>query len=208
MALVTAGDIFTVTVRGRLFNQLIINTFAYRLASTEDTQDYAEMMEAFDEVWRLDPASVYEDLLDAYPNNLTVEGVWYQKIWPTRLYAYKVSVNDPGEIGVATTTANLAATITRRGELGNRRNVSTLHIPVVTGDITYLNNGVLLVPETTPLQTLAGRLSGVQPVVLGDSLFEPVIYNKGQQTPYSRIIAANVPETARVMRRRTVGHGE
>jgi len=207
MANIQAGDRVLVTINSILFNQRIMSMFCYGLSSITGTNSQAT---AFDRLHAALTAS--GNLLQKYREclspELEVNEVWYQVISPSRYAKYTrttglgVGLFDTGSYK----TANSAAVILRRGDLGNRHNVSVLHVPIgqTTGEQTLGQIGSDL---ESPLAALADQLKQSVSTTTVVGTWEPVINNGPNAPDYTPITDTAVKSYVRTMRRRTVGRG-
>lgn len=205
MANVAVNDLFLVTFRGTLYNQAILNTFGFRIISSTVPPSYetfsSELSTALQAV-----GALKDKFLLCSPADYTLQQLWIQRVYPVRMYKRIFVVNAPGALASDAGTTNLAAVITRRGELANRHNVSTLHvcIPATLGNVI---DGGFTAGLKTALDNLALEMLPNYVLPGGPTEIEPVIL----QAPLgfaAKIIQTTVQTTPRVMRRRTIGVGE
>jgi hypothetical protein len=121
-------------------------------------------------------------------------------------YAY-ISPNVPGEAGKivgACMPANTAQVITRRGEIADRHNVSSLHLPGVP--VASVINSFLTDAHRLVMTPFANK--SVESVVASDgTIFSPCAYRRDNPAE-SRVLLEAFPQTTvRILRRRTVGLG-
>jgi hypothetical protein len=206
MADTTVGDIYLCTFRGSLAAQTILNTFAYRVATVDGNPTVSQIYDGLNAALDVAVNGLRSKFLDLMPSNYTSVSSIYQKIAPVRVASKTYEITSPGNFGFTAATANLAGTITRRGEFANRRNVSSLHLPYADQE-TGLVNG--LVSANWRVVASALETSMRTPVVLAptSTTMQPVIYNRGAVPNFSPIVTTFSNTQLRVMRRRTVGLG-
>lgn len=196
-----------VSLRGTCFGQRIIFTHWYRANGAGPGASYtADLNLILD---RLVPGGI-DTFIPAYlaclPQQYTLTHIRAQAIRPVRsVIVERTIVGGDGTNVNAATTANDAATITFRTDLGGRNQVSVKHIGP-TPDAAALN-GLVTNAYAALLTSLAqdlddsfapvGWVGGLVPIV-------PHVLNNG----YNDITSWVVGDTARVMRRRTVRVGE
>lgn len=203
---INVGAVAEFTVEGRLQNQQVMNVFHYVLEGdpvTPIADGRAAMVTALEQL------EANNDLLDLYTKAVSQDYeeiyLYGQWITPTR-YAYVQGFSGPtsGTIATPSLPANVAGTIVRRGDLANRNNISTTHIPGVPNDAT-------LGGEITPAQrNLYNDLLTVMLrtiAVGGAKTLVPCAFNRQSPAGSAKLTEGYINTTARVMRRRTVGVG-
>lgn len=207
MANLFVADRVLVTFHGLLFNQRLMSTFCYGLSTVTGSPTQAAGFDALHTKFTAGGGLV-EKYLACIPAQYELTEVWYQIIAPNRYNKY---VRTSG-LGVGTLasnnlyTANSAAVILRRGDQGNRRNISTLHVPL-GNTVGCMVNGMIGADMETPLTALAVEmlvLPATTGVVAG---WAPVINNGPDGPDYTPIVSTQVMQTARTMSRRNVGRG-
>jgi len=207
MAVFTTGDIMLVTVKNKLFEQVCLNTFHYRLMDCTGSPEYFAVIDEFHAKFYTAAGSMYDKLQACYPQNLTTPQIWYQKVYSLRTMKVVKSPNDPGLWPHDATSANVACVVERRGVLANRRNVGSIHIPCAADPAT-IDDGAPTPAYTTVLEAVATQINATITTALGTCTWRPVLFNYPDPIIYSEIINASVQDTSRVMRRRTVRVGE
>lgn len=206
MAGLNLGDKVEMTLRGTLNQQRIISVFHYEVltASTEADTTAALLLcaQQFDSGTN-NPTLA---LLASQSEDYILETIRAQRIDPVRSIYVDATSGLPGTVGETSMPPNVAAAITRRGPFSGRKYVSTLHVAGIP--VTGMLQGVLTAGQKTLLEVVATRLKSVW-ALSGDALeMRPIILNKPLAGPSYGIEATVVQNTARVMRRRTVGVGE
>lgn len=196
-----------VSLRGRCFNQRIILTHFYRTNGAGPGASFtADLNLILD---RLVPAGVdtfIPEYLALMPQSYTLETIRAQAITPVRsVIVERAIVGGAGTHPDPATTANDAATITFRTDLGGRRQTSTKHIGPTPDSAAAA--GLVTGPYGVLLTNLAHVL---------DDTFVPVGWVGGlvpcvphvDTGLYNDITSWVIGDTSRVMRRRTVRVGE
>jgi len=200
------GDKVEVTFEGVLCGQIIQNKFHYRVASiVGGAIDQEAAFAALDASWTL-PLGLYFTYTLFLPDNWLSTKNSYQVVKPQRYIAYKYAHALTGNSTFNALTANMAAVFTKRGNLGQRDNISTTHLPL-SEDSGIYTNGKLTPATQATLATLAAFFKTDQAIVAGavTVTYTPVILHPdGSATDITSVV---VQDTVRVMRRRTVGIG-
>jgi hypothetical protein len=201
---ISTQDKVLVTVASTLCGQRVLNTFRYRVsAATPGTgQDVA--LTALVAQLRLSGGWITR-LKNAYPENLTVDAIWAQVYAPIRYRKYVTIINDNGNYAAEAATANQAAVITRFSEVARRDGISNMHVPVAgTPDVMQ---GGFLTNTFKTLLGLAGLAMTLNIITPAPAVtFIPVVNDTG--LPFAGDVAGyEIGDTARIMRRRTVGLG-
>lgn len=202
------GQVSLITFKGTLNDQLILSTFKYQITTV-----------GTDVSWDVAATNLYTTLnttggfIDKYlamiSSNLTLEQVWIQLIFPTR---YQKLVFPNGKVGgfiAAASTSNLAAVITRRGVLANKKNVGGLHVPYANTDPS-LSNGLVSPAMLSAMGNFGSLMLNAQVPATGLTVWTPGLL-PAKPTSISQWVPLyqTIPQTtARVMRRRTVGVGK
>lgn len=201
------GQKYLITIKGELSAQTILSTFWYEctgLIPIVTVQDAYTFLAA--EFAKLNGMLV--KFTDACPADYTCNELWVQCISPNRIAKRVVTKNIVGGDAFDAMTANVAAVVLRRGEQADRKNVSTLHVPLAV-DGNNVDAGVL---DPAGIKVQLALLAAEMLVTLdsgaGDT-FIPVVWNPetGGLAAGKPIVTTLVEETSRVMRRRTVRLG-
>lgn len=207
MANLQVGDRVLITFNTIAFNQRLMNMFVYGCSSLTGpaTQQaaFAALHTALTAGGGLVPL-----FRACMTDQFEVTSVWYQIISPSR-YAKYTKTTGLG-LGTITTenafSANQAAVILRRGDLGIRSNVSTLHVPLGQSSGCQANGGIGSTVET-PLNNLAAALPTQITTAGVVATWDPVINHGPNAAQFTPITDAALMPYVRVMRRRTVGLG-
>jgi len=207
MANIQAGDRVLVTFIGSLFEQRIMSTFCYGLSAITGVNSQSA---AFD---RLHAAltgagNLVEKFRDCCAAEYSLNQVWYQVISPSRYAKYvRTTGLGLGTFALGTyRTANSAAVILRRGDFGNRHNVSVLHVPIGQ-TVDEQTQGVIGANIETNLVILANQMKQTVNTTTVVGSWDPVINNGPNAGDLTPITDTLVQPTVRTMRRRNVGQG-
>lgn len=201
------GDIYQVTFRSTLFNQMILNTFLYRLESTAGLTSVFSIYNDLDNYVE-GAGSLKPTFLAVTPTNMTLNQIWIQRIYNGRVRKSVYGVGLPGSAGAAANTANQAASIERRGDLANKHNVGRLQVVIPSGS-TWQDSGEVTSAGLTALVDLADAMTSTLTGGPGTTIFTPVLARKtGLTYSFDYITVATPQLTVRTMRRRTVGVGK
>ena len=206
------------TFRSRVFGQLCINTFHWRLDLGGGTLTNGSQFldDFFDELNT--PGGFNAKLAAAYGQAVLNVEVDLQWIDPDRFRKNTYVVIGGGLGAWLATTANTSATLELRGDIADKRGRGIKHIPGIGG--TAIASGLVAAPTVVALNDLG--LAASFDVLVGARIMSPIIfgraraaYTKPDGTPvpalpkaYRPVTSFIVPQTARVMRRRTVGVGQ
>jgi len=204
---VTNGAIAEVTFKGTLFGETILSILHYRLGGAPSAEDGREIADVLNTL--VNGAIGSGDLLDVYTFPLATayltDQVIIQWIYPTR-YArivYTPAIGG-GQFDGPSAPSNLAAVITKKGDLATRHSIGTLHLAGVPIEVIDTN----LLADTY-LDTKLGPLTEDLDDVLESSptTFTPVLYNRALPSASIEITACEAPSSVRTMRRRGVRQG-
>lgn len=204
---VAANDQLLVSFRGTLISQRVINTFTFIANPVTDPHAWDI---AIDELHATitGPGSLRELFLDCVPNNYTLDEIRYQVLRPIRLaQVIKPQVAQSGNVGASALVPNNAVVIERRGDLARRADVGAVHLPAPQ-DVLLVNGGLITPAYKTILQAFANQMKTSYATNFGGVVLRPTVYHLNIATSITYVTQTVVQETARVMRRRTVGLGE
>lgn len=197
-----------VVFESTLFDQRVLNTYHYfcitgPTVATDRYTIYGEMMD-----WIELAGGLKETFLDMVSDQLTLDSVRIQFRSPGRLMYKRFPVGQAGSLTGDANTANIGASIERRGGEALRTNIGRLAIAgipsasIVAGKITAPAL-VLLGDHATVVQQDATLTSG--------AAFSPCLWSEqpgGADPIFQTFIFDAAPQTtARTQRRRTVGLG-
>lgn len=205
MANLAANSKVLVTFVGEIDQQVIMSMFCYHISTVTGSIPITGFADSLNTLLSAGGGLQSKYLL-ACPQNYNMAYTRIQVIYPVRYAASTYLKGLPGQIAHDATMPNVSAVILRRGELANRSNVSTLHVPA-PNDATSIDNGLITNTYSVILQDLADELLVGISTNAGAVTGIPVIFNKTAPQNQTRIVEARPEPTARVMTRRTVGRG-
>jgi len=195
------------TFWGRLFEQVIMNTFRYQAVGTPNpATDYRTYLDDFFSKIEL-AGGLQEKYLSTLPTNLTVYKKTVQTYWPIRQRYVSDTMSEAGTSSFITaSTANVAASIKRMSDTIGPRGVGRVQIPVPAG--AMIDGHLQPTYMTGELQDLADQMIETIPGLLGDINWVPVLFGVTDDVAHtSEIYATEVEDTVRTMHRRTVRLG-
>jgi len=205
MAVVSAGDKFLVTFVGECLNQRILNTFWYGVDSVvgpPNSDDVADALRAA----LIATGGLRPKFLAVTPQNYVLQFMWIQRVDSPRLLKKIYPDNSPGLWAVDTDAVNIAATITRRGDLATRKAISSLHC-LISSDPTAIIAGEISITLNGLFNTLANQV--LQPISLaGLASLTPIVRNGPLPAEVNPITSVTVHSEVRTMHRRTLRLGE
>ena len=201
---IVPDSILQLSFEGRVYSQQIMTVLSYRLISETPIPDGAASADAFLSN-AIAAGGIYRLWLDCLSQNAIDCDAYAQWITPTR-YAYRAAGagNTVGTMGFDCISPNYSAGITRRGELANRHSISNLHMPAVPD--TGVQQGLLMPVYEAPLEIFKEKSLEGFTLGFGAELL-PVAFNRSAPSTSIVLVEGFVQNTARVMRRRTVGVG-
>lgn len=130
----------------------------------------------------------------------------YGQVIELNRYAYIQAMGDGGDGAAlgACMPANTAQVVTRRGELADRRNISTLHLPGVP--ISAVADSFLTDPQIAILQSFVD-VSLLPIITVGGAELNPCAFRRADPVGSRHLTMGFVQNTVRILRRRTVGVG-
>jgi len=203
----SVGDTWLVTLRGSVFNQLILNTFYYRvayLATPGTTNAKQGVLQGY-----LNTVGGFIDkFLAALPSDYNLDRLDIQKVGPYRTITLNQTFASNGLNGFNVGQANTAMSIERRGELARRFDVGRVQL-VGSDDTSWINQGVLQAAAKTACANFGAQMVAAQGTLGSTDTFIPVLSRiSGGTRINTDILLYEVQTTARTMRRRTVGVGK
>jgi hypothetical protein len=200
------GDVIQVLYQGLWHGQRTLSTFKYGVSTLIGTPSVGAFASGMFGILNA-AGSTIPLFLGCCPPQYFLNQVLIQTIAPTRVVSSVFAVSSNGTFGMDSSTANLAGVITRRGQLANKKNRGSLHVPLANLD-TAISNGTIGAAYQTALGLLSDdMLLNVNPTGLGTCI--PVLLkSKGLTSDAIPLVSGIVQLTVRVMRRRTVGVGK
>ena len=207
MAAPTVPSNFLHTFVGTLCDQVIMSTFWWRLIDKGTAVNVLEIEDDF--ISKINAVGgLTEKYLALCPNNYTLDEIWMQQIWPTRLMKSVYPQGIAGTSGFVASTANLAWAIERRGEVADRRSVGSLRGPIATDPLLIDNGGILNLAYKAAMDALAVVMKTTQTTPVKSAIFNPVVWNPRNAVFLPAVIVQVLPKhTVRTSHRRTVGLG-
>ena len=206
---VSANDILLATFKGTCNAQRIMLTHTYRVSSiTAPPFDERSVCEDVADRLSAAGADVIETaLLNAMPNNYTLNSINVQKIWPVRFRNFELPLAAAGNIANAALSSNVSTCLSMHSELSGRGQIANKHIGPLATAVGWYTGGELTVGYKAVLDALgAALLSDV--VSAGWYQMVPTIYHRGDVVPkWNDIVGLIREDTVRTMRRRNVGLG-
>lgn len=206
MPLPAAGDVTLVTIRGVIANQRIMSTFVYKISAVTGAPLDDELMGALDSSLK-GAGQLITRYVAAMPSNWFHTDTWYQIIRPVRhRKVAKAGIVGGGGSGGEAHTANVSVNVARVGELAGRRYVGGVRIPIGTDEIC-IEDGKITVGQYALLNSLASAMK-LNVITSGFvATFRPQVGLPPAAVGTVDLFDAFVPDTVRVMHRRTVGLG-
>jgi hypothetical protein len=205
MPVLHATDKILMTFKGTLIGQTILNTFPLTVISVTGTPEVNDCLDAL-EAKIAGAGDLKTAYLNAVADNYTLDEIWLQVIFATRYRKKVYTIAAGGNSGANSLTPNVAGVLTRAGDQANKHNIGAIHLPIGTDD-TSIVNGKLQATQKGLLNTVGTKCRGT---VSTSSPAVTYAYSLFQHDPAglpSFVTTTFAQETARVMRRRTVGLG-
>jgi len=201
------GMLVQTTLVGEQSGQRVLNGFTYvaeKLTGAPTVDDLYEFIR--DQVWGTGAASWQDTFLSCCPSDYELEFTDVQVFHPDRLVKARYNVALPGNGEDPAKLSCISPVYLRRGDLGTRRDISTLHMPAIENE--FFANGLLTAPMVALLEDFLPFLTMAHTSASGEIRIRPCIYHRDYQFAYSLITQAHVQPQVRTMRRRVVGRGE
>lgn len=199
---INAGAHVLITFRGTLFNQLVMNTFHYRLTGTVIADGAAALNTLLTASIALD--NMYNAWLNAIGDevlNCVREGQWIDP------FRYRKQTFAPAaQQGTAgtTSTPNTACVLTLASDEATRHGIGNKHLPGLPDSAMV---GGTLGATQLGLMDALGTLAKAT-ITQGANTFVPVIYNRANPPASFDVKQQFSNPFVRVQRRRTVGLGK
>jgi hypothetical protein len=205
MAGLNENDIVEVTMIGSLFGQTIRNVFHYRVLTASSAITYVQAAFHIAQNFDAGPDSPGLPILAASAPQYVWDKTRVQRISPTRDVYVESTVALPGTNEVAT-TSNVSSVITKRGGLGNRHNIGSVHIaaPPTAAQVAGKWNAAYMLK----LEAVAGNMTKLLKWALDGLELRMCIYNRKVAIESKLVEFTQPQDTVRVMRRRTLRVGE
>jgi hypothetical protein len=182
-----------------------MTTHLYRISALSGLVGYTDLMDALDSSLS-GAGQLITRHVAAMPSNWFFTDVWYQIIRPLRFRKYVKPKAGPGGSGCEALTANVAASITRVGDVAGRKYVGGVRIPIGT-DVECIDGGKVTAAHTVLLVNYASamKLNVITSGTVGT--FIPQVGLPAPADTSADLYDAFPQETVRVNHRRTVGLG-
>jgi len=214
MPTVAVGQRILVTLNGLYFGQTTMNTFLYRVSAAtgapSDVAFFAALHTKFTAALGL--AELYKECVPA--SGWLCNDIWYQIVGPTRYRKVVHTWAGSGNYDFETTACNLQATITRFGDVADRKNIGGIRVPIATAGS---DTGGITDPLKLVLEDLAGEMLLIQSTTTPAVSLIPQVGIPGYTNdvppvlrPVSESVdctSVQVQNTTRVLRRRTLRVG-
>jgi len=208
MAAVALGDVFLVTINGRLFAQRIMLTHHYLVTSADgvsNEQDFGNaILDLIKSGGDIDIEGAYCSCLQT---GYACDSLWAQKIRVGRFRRTEVSGSEPGQLTAGEVTTVAASLIMQTAASGrNQQAVKKVGPLPTTAD--YVSDGVLTNTMIIALAGLGTALKANLELPFSMGVLKPCIYHGEVPFPAPDVITQfAVAETARSNGRRVVGRG-
>lgn len=199
--------IVEVSIVGQASGQTTLTILHYRLggAPVETGTDGSAALTALNTVINNQTDSLQVRYMACMAVDFTCTAVRLQWLWPIR---YRSQERTPqaavGTSGGQIVSANIAAAITRGGDLAGRGKSGTLHMPAVPAN--FMDDSILNADAKTAYDGFGARTATII-AASGGLTFTPVLYNREAPAQSQQVTVAASKNTVRTMRRRTVGRG-
>lgn len=206
MPVITSGSFLLATVNYTFSGQRYMNTFHYRAIGDGGPFDEGAIITDFHAAFFTGGTSLCTALLGALPDNFQMNQIWYQFISPTRYRKLVYNVDELGLWPVNGTTGNVAAVVSRFGDLAKRWAQGRIFIPI-SADSDACVGGVITNEMKEKTDLVAFRMGQPIETATPTVTWEPVLMNPNRMPVYTPITVTRSETTVRVMTRRTVGRG-
>jgi hypothetical protein len=206
MAGLNIGDVVSIQIHGRIFNQVTMSTFFYKVTTAATTPDTKVALEALGTAFKTQLNAPGLAFVQAAPQNWVAEKVRLQVVSPYLSQYAIVNWNMFGTVGSDANASNVTGTLTRRTSLGGRNQIGALHTAPLP-DAAMLN-GLIAASHIARLENLADKMDNNFTVLAETTQVTPVLWSHTDPFDDTKLITSIIvqPEI-RVLRRRTVGLG-
>jgi len=206
---VVAGDILSLSVYGRIFNQRILMVRNYQCAQSSTGADTRTQLLAIGAAYKA-VGGVVEKYLACLPDQYFCDLVRAQVVYPVRSTFADTQVSLSGTVSGEKALNQSAAAITLQTAKAGRSQRATIHLGPLS-DISIAEDGAVTPGYVTLMNTLGAQL--IQNVVSsgpGACTLTPIIYHRNGDGPLAKsdiVNAWTANDELRTMRRRVVGRG-
>jgi len=204
------GDIYQVTLVGLIHGQTTMTTFHYRLVAVGSPPPVStttnDVYQALDTAIAV-AGGLAADFKACCPTSWSHIGTWFQKVAPTRIVKFTAAILPTPGLRADADVTNIQASITRRTEDAHRTGVGGIRVPLSDQDVVA---GKLVASLLTALDNLGQEMLNTLDITAATGhVLEPVLYARINPTTFrsAPLYAVIVQDTARTIRRRTVGLG-
>ena len=197
-------SIAQLTFQGTHDGQQVMTVMSYKSKNTAIITNGRPVLESLLNI-AAQPLGLYEKYLACISSDVKAVVPYVQLVANAR-YAYitPAGAGTDGDIAGPCMPANTAQVVTRRGEIADRRNISSLHLPGVP--VAAVVDSFLTAVHMAKLQEFG--TASCQAIVTSDGTeWQPVAYRRTSPGDSRQLVEAYVQNTVRVVRRRTVGLG-
>lgn len=198
--------IIEATYEGVIHNQRCLSVYHYRVEElSSETTIAGEMTQFLDAFTSNNVGDLMTTYLVFVPENYELIRAVAQPIYPTRYRRFIATVGGTGA-GSPSPVTNVQGSITTASPLAGRRYIGGKRLCVSPTDCE--NGNLKAATKTILLAHSDAMLEDLQPDA-GNGVYRPVIFHRSPNINprYSDMTIAFPQETARVIRRRTVGLG-
>lgn len=203
---VTPGSIMEFTIRGSANGQTTLSIFHFRYTGSGDYSNAQNATQAFINAYLPggDGPITQDTWLNMMSQQWVQQGITAQWIYPLR-YARQEELT-PATVGAVAQNMlpqNVALAITKKSDLAGRIGTGTLHLPGVP--VTFVTNGMVTAAALAAISPFVDQLN--QAYIYSTREFVPIILHRAAGNLSQVIVNAQLQDTARTMRRRTVRLG-
>jgi len=203
------NDIVAITIVGTVANQHVENVLHFKADNPPDpAEDYTDGLQSLIGSIKNDVASgIFASLLDCIGNNVGIDYVQAQRVYPQRDFYTRIYEAQPGLHANECSLSNIAATVTKQSERAGRGRSGSFHVFGIPDGVWV--DGVWDGAYLALLDELADNLINNQREFGGLDVWWPGMFNGslGAGNNWSGIVGCTPGDTVRVMRRRTVRLG-
>lgn len=203
------GSVIEASMRGVHFGQQTLNIFHYAVTQVSTTGDLINELDDFLTVFAgLGAGTFRTNFIACMPETYNLTEIRAQQVSLIRSRSTSIIVAG-GQQGLKSPaiSANISASITLQTDRGGRTQVGGKRM--ATGGTDEVQNGLITPAHQVSLSAFCSNILAPINVAIGAGQYTPVIWHRGAGATVSDPITSAFPQnTARVMRRRTVGVGK
>lgn len=200
------GQIFQITFNGQVANQVLMNTFHFRLDVVGAAQNVDQVA---DEINTKITAGteLFQKFLDCMPPEYLALSRWIQVMWPTRVRRKTYLSGLPGNYAGKANSPNFAVSIERHAETSGRSSVGRVQLLASDTPADITGGTITGAAYAAALDALALKMRSSISTAPSGHILNPVLWAKATQQTFRYVTGSFKQTTVRVMRRRTVGLG-